>query len=163
MSDPLPTPPTMQLARSYDSTTTHDLLDILGYTGRIAAKGTPAPIQVGKRWPGERTHAWMNGDGKLRRCTDKHKHAVAFYLYRAATPTMLHRLPNQARSTTAGRPDPPPAASADHHLPDALRCGRCRPTGRGPGGRTRRWSCTARCGRRSPAAGRHPGAATPRG
>jgi hypothetical protein len=45
----------------------------LGYDTDIAIKGTPAPVQAGKRWPVERTHAWMNGYGKLRRFTDKHK------------------------------------------------------------------------------------------
>ncbi len=34
-----------------------------------ARKGVPAPIQAGKRWVVERSHAWMNGYGKLRRCT----------------------------------------------------------------------------------------------
>jgi hypothetical protein len=47
---------------------------ILGYQGHIAVKGAPAPIQAGKRWPIERTHSWLNGYGKLRRCTDKQDH-----------------------------------------------------------------------------------------
>lgn len=61
---PLPEQPTMHLDRGYDSTKTRDLLEIVGYQGEIATKGAPAPIQVGTRWPVERTHSWMNGYGK---------------------------------------------------------------------------------------------------
>ena len=51
---------------------------------RRELKGVPAPIQAGKRWPMERLHSWMNGYGKLRRCTDKRKVIVEFYLNLAA-------------------------------------------------------------------------------
>jgi hypothetical protein len=94
----LPEGPTMHLDRGYDSGKTRDLLEILGYRPEIAVKGQPAPIQAGKRWPIERTHAWMNGYGKLRRCTDKRKDIVEFYLYLAATLTVIRRLINRARS-----------------------------------------------------------------
>jgi len=53
--------PTVHLDRGYDSGKTRDLLEILGFTGEIAVKGVPAPIQAGRRWPVERTHSWMNG------------------------------------------------------------------------------------------------------
>jgi hypothetical protein len=59
-------------------------LDSLGFDGEISCKGVPAPIQVGKRWVVERTHAWMNGYGKLRRYTDKDGAIVDFFLYLAA-------------------------------------------------------------------------------
>ena len=97
MIGPLPDQPCLHLDRGYDSTKTRDLLEILGYDADIALKGTPAPIQAGKRWPVERTHAWMNGYGKLRRCTDKRKIIVEFYLYLAATLTVNRRLINRAR------------------------------------------------------------------
>jgi hypothetical protein len=61
----------------YDSGKTRDLLEVLGFHGEIAVKGAPAPIQVGRRWPVERTHSWMNGYGKLRRFTDRRKIIVA--------------------------------------------------------------------------------------
>jgi hypothetical protein len=61
----------VHLDRGYDSGKTRSLLDLLGFTPQIAVKGQPAPIQAGHRWPVERTHSWMNGYGKLRRCTDK--------------------------------------------------------------------------------------------
>jgi hypothetical protein len=95
---PLPDRPCMHLDHGYDSRKTRDLLEILGYYDEVAVKGVPAPIQPGKRWPVERTHSWMNGYGKLRRFTDKRKIIVEFYLYLAATPTVIRRLINQARS-----------------------------------------------------------------
>jgi hypothetical protein len=64
---------------------------------RRELKGVPAPIQAGKRWPMERLHSWMNGYGKLRRCTDKLTSVVQFYLYLAATLTVIRRLINEAR------------------------------------------------------------------
>ena len=88
----------MHLDRGYDSRKTRDLLEILGYQPDIAIKGAPAPIQAGKRWPVERLHSWMNGYGRLRRCTDKRKAIVEFYLYLAAALTVIRRLINQARS-----------------------------------------------------------------
>jgi hypothetical protein len=94
----LPQGPTMHLDRGYDSGRTRDLLEILGYRADIAVKGTPAPIQAGKRWPVERTHSWMNGYGKLRRVTDRRKVIVEFYLYLAAALTVIRRLIGRARS-----------------------------------------------------------------
>ncbi|MER7433264.1 IS5 family transposase [Pseudonocardia alni] len=98
MIGPLPDTPGMHLDRGYDSTKTRDLLEILGYQAHIALKGEPAPIQAGKRWPVERLHAWMNGFGKLRRFTDKRRDVVEFYLYLAATLTVIRRLINRART-----------------------------------------------------------------
>jgi Transposase DDE domain len=98
MIGPLPDNPRMHLDRGYDSAKTRDLLEILGYDAHIAARGVPAPIQAGKRWPVERTHSWMNGYGKLRRCTEKRKIIAEFYLYLAAALTVIRRLINRARS-----------------------------------------------------------------
>jgi Transposase DDE domain len=98
MIGPLPDRPRMHLDRGYDSAKTRDLLEILGYDADIAVKGQPAPIQAGQRWPIERTHSWMNGYGKLRRCTDKRKSIVEFYLYLAAALTVIRRLINRART-----------------------------------------------------------------
>ncbi len=55
--------------RGYDSKRTRELLDEIGFDAQIACKGTPAPIQIGKRWVVERTNSWMNGFGETRRCT----------------------------------------------------------------------------------------------
>ena len=113
MIGPLPDRPCMHLDRGYDSRKTRDLLEILGYDAEIAVKGVPAPIQVGKRWPVERTHSWMNGYGKLRRFTDKLKVIVEFYLYFAAS---LHRDPPADQPG----PQPLPLAHQAHHPPASL-------------------------------------------
>jgi transposase len=90
--------PNVHLDRGYDSAKTRDLLDLLGFEPHIAVKGQPAPIQAGHRWPVERTHSWLNGYGKLRRCTDKRKVIVEFWLCLAAAFTVIRRLINRARS-----------------------------------------------------------------
>jgi len=88
----------VHLDRGYDSAGTRDLLDELGYVHEIARKPIPAPIQAGKRWVVERTHSWMNGYGKIRRCTEKRRVVAELYLYLAATLTVLRRLINEART-----------------------------------------------------------------
>ena len=47
----------------------------------------------------ERTHGWMNGYGKLRRCTEKSKAAVVdFYLFLAAAFVVVRQLIHRARA-----------------------------------------------------------------
>ena len=91
-------PGAVQLDRGYDNDPTRELLAEVGLDGIIARKGVPAPIQAGSRWKVERTHAWMNGYGKLRRCTEKRKVVVDFYLFLAATLVVLRRLIQEART-----------------------------------------------------------------
>jgi len=81
----------------YDSQPTRQTLSDLAFTGQIAHKGTPAPIQAGRRWPVERTHSWMNGYGKLRRMTDRNVKIVGFYLYLAAAFVAVRQLIQRAR------------------------------------------------------------------
>jgi transposase len=88
----------VHLDRGYDSGPTRALLDALGFEGAIARKGVPAPVQAGTRWVVERTHAWMNGFGKLRRCTEKRRAAVDFYLFLAAALVVVRQLIHRARS-----------------------------------------------------------------
>lgn len=95
-ADPIDT--TVHLDRGYDSGVTRALLDALGFTGAIARKGVPAPLQVGKRWVVERTQSWMNGYGKLRRCTEKTKEMVDFYLFLAAAFVVTRCLIQRART-----------------------------------------------------------------
>ena len=45
----------------------------------------------------ERTHHWMNGYGKLRRCTEKLRTVVDFYLFLAAALVVLRQLIQRAR------------------------------------------------------------------
>jgi transposase len=95
--DGLPEDVTVHLDRGYDSQTARALLAELGLAGAIARKGVPAPIQAGRRWVVERTHSWMNGFGKLRRCTERAQAVVDFYLFLAAALVVLRQLIQRAR------------------------------------------------------------------
>ena len=95
--DELPDDVIVHLDRAYDSQPTRALLDALGFDGAIARKGVPAPVQAGSRWVVERTHSWMNGYGKLRRCTEKVGPVVDFYLFLAAALVVLRQLIQRAR------------------------------------------------------------------
>jgi hypothetical protein len=94
----LPEDRTCHLDAGYDSQPTRQLLDEQGFTSQIARKGTPAPIQAGRRWPVERTHSWMNGYGKLRRMTDRDATIIEFYLYLAAALVTVRQLIQRART-----------------------------------------------------------------
>src|SRR5262249_38259985 len=94
----LPTDRNCHLDRGHDSQPTRQLLDQLGFGAQIARRGIPAPVQAGTRWVVERTHAWMNGYGKLRRCTERHATIVDFYLYLAAALVTIRQLIQRARS-----------------------------------------------------------------
>jgi len=87
----------VHLDRGYDGGPTRALLDALGFDGAIARKGVPAPIQDGARWVVEWTHTWMNGYGKLRRCTEKLRPVVDFSLFLAAALVVLRQLIQRAR------------------------------------------------------------------
>jgi hypothetical protein len=93
----LPQERSCHLDRGYDSTVTRELLDELGFDSHIARKGVPAPVQAGSRWVIERTHAWMNGYGKLRRCTERNAKVVDFYLYLAAALVTIRQIIQRAR------------------------------------------------------------------
>jgi transposase len=95
--DRLPEDVTVHLDRGYHGRPSRALLDELGFQGAIARKGVPAPIQAGSRWVVERTHQWMNGYGKLRRCTEKLRPVVDFYLFLAAALVVLRQLIQRAR------------------------------------------------------------------
>ncbi len=113
MIGPLPDEPCVHLDRGYDSAGTRDLLDELGYVHEIAHKGIPAPIQAGKRWVVERTHSWMNGNGKLRRCTEKRRVVAELVPPPRGDP---HRPapPHQPR------PHPLPLANLNRHPPTQI-------------------------------------------
>ena len=98
LKDGLPEEVTVYLDRGYDGRPSRALLDELGFQGAIARKGVPAPLQAGTRWVVERTHSWMNGYGKLRRCTEKRSAVVDFYLFLAAALVVIRRLIQCARS-----------------------------------------------------------------
>jgi transposase len=81
---PLPAEVTVHLDAGYDYRPCRAALAERGLLGEISARGTPAPIQVGKRWPVERTNSWLNDFGKLRRCTERRRDCVDAYLALAA-------------------------------------------------------------------------------
>src|SRR5688500_774670 len=80
----LPAEVTVHLDAGYDYRPCRAALEERGLLGEIAARGTPAPIQAGKRWPVERTNSWLNDFGKLRRCTEHRRDCVDAYLALAA-------------------------------------------------------------------------------
>jgi Transposase DDE domain len=96
----LPEDRSCHLDAGYDSTITRQLLDELGFDGQIARKGVPAPIQAGTRWVIERTHSWMNGYGKLRRCTERNAKIVDFYLYLVVIRQLIQRARTRYRWDT---------------------------------------------------------------
>lgn len=89
---------TAHLDRAYNNRPTRDLLDELGFDAEIARKGVPAPVQIGKRWVVERTNSWINGFGKIRRCTDRDARIIDFYLYLAAAIVTIRQLIQRART-----------------------------------------------------------------
>jgi hypothetical protein len=95
--DRRPDAPAVHLDLAYGGRPTRALLDALGFDGIIARKGVPAPVQAGARWVVERTHSWMNGYGKLRRCTEKLRPVVDFYLFLAAALVVIRQLIQRAR------------------------------------------------------------------
>jgi transposase len=103
---PRPERVTAHLDRAFDGAPCRAVLDALGFVGDIARKGAPAPIQAGRRWVVERTQAWMNGFGKLRRCTERDAAVVDLYLFLAATFVVVRALIRRARQTYRwpGRP-----------------------------------------------------------
>jgi hypothetical protein len=93
----LPEDGTVDLDRGDDGAPSRALLATLGFEGVIARQGVPAPVQAGARWVVERTHNGMNGDDKLRRCTEKAQAVVDFYLVRAAALVVVRPLIQRAR------------------------------------------------------------------
>ena len=95
-----PPPPaiTAHLDRGYDGAPARALLAALHLTGEIARRGAPAPLQARKRWVVERTQSWMNGFGKLRRCTERNGRAVDFSPFLAAAFVAARCLIREART-----------------------------------------------------------------
>jgi transposase len=93
----LPKNASVHLDSAYDGRPSRQVLDDHALVGEIATKGVPAPVQVGKRWVVERTNAWMNGYGKIRRCFERNGAIVDFYLYLAAAFVTVRALIRRAR------------------------------------------------------------------
>jgi transposase len=93
---PLPAQPVVHLDAGYDYQPCRQVLTTRGMVGQIAARGRPAPIQVGRRWVIERTHAWGNQYGKLRWCTERRRQVVEFWLALASAVIVCGRLVRRA-------------------------------------------------------------------
>jgi transposase len=92
----LPTRPVVHLDAGYDYQTCRQVLAERRMAGEIATRGIPAPIQAGRRWPVERTHAWGNQYGKLRWCTERRRLVVEFWLALASAVIVAGRLLRRA-------------------------------------------------------------------
>ena len=93
---PLPQRPTVHLDAGYDWQPCRQVLRERGMAGEIATRGKPAPVQAGRRWVIERTHAWANQYGKLRWCTERRRLVVAFWLALANAAVVCGRLLRRA-------------------------------------------------------------------
>jgi transposase len=88
--------PMVHLDAGYDYQPCRQVLADHGLVGEIATRGLPAPIQVGRRWVIERTHAWGNQYGKLRWCTERRRLVVEFWLALANAAIVCGRLVRRA-------------------------------------------------------------------
>ncbi|WP_330241476.1 IS5 family transposase [Streptomyces sp. NBC_00525] len=77
---PLPEHPRLSLDAGYDYSMVHQHLDTRQIIGKVAPRGAKTPIQAGGRWVVERTNSWMNNFGKLRRCTERRRITVEFFI-----------------------------------------------------------------------------------
>jgi len=95
---PLPAQPVVHLDAGYDYQPCRQVLADRGMVGQIATRGIPAPIQAGRRWVIERTHAWGNQYGRLRWCTERRRLVVEFWLALASAIIVCGRLVRRAWS-----------------------------------------------------------------
>jgi transposase len=93
---PLPAQPVVHLDAGYDYQPCRQALTKRGMVGQIATRGLPAPIQAGRRWVIERTHAWGNQYGKLRWCTERRRLVVEFWLALVSAVIVCGRLIRRA-------------------------------------------------------------------
>ena len=98
MVGPLPAQPVVHLDAGYDYQPCRQVLADRGMVGQIATRGIPAPIQAGRRWVIERTHAWGNQYGRLRWCTERCRLVVEFWLALASAIIVCGRLVRRAWS-----------------------------------------------------------------
>jgi transposase len=91
-----PARPTVHLDAGYDYQSCREVLAERGMVGQIATRGVPAPVQAGRRWVIERTHAWGNQYGKLRWCTERRRLVVEFWLALASAAMVCGRLLRRA-------------------------------------------------------------------
>jgi hypothetical protein len=103
----LPARPVLHLDAGCDYQPCRQVLAERGMAGQIATRGVPAPVQVGRRWVIERTHAWGNQYGRLRWCTERRRLVVEFWLALVSAVVVGGRLIRRAW-THYRWPDRPP-------------------------------------------------------
>jgi transposase len=86
----------VHLDAGYDYQPCRQVLAARAMAGEIATRGILAPIQAGRRWVIERTHAWGNQYGKLRWCTERRRRVVEFWLALANAAVVCGRLVRRA-------------------------------------------------------------------
>ena len=94
--DSLPVGSTVHLDAGYDWQPCRHELAHRALAGQIAQRGIAAPIQAGRRWVIERTHAWGNQYGKLRWCTERRHVVVTFWLTLVLAIIVVGRLVHRA-------------------------------------------------------------------
>jgi transposase len=101
----LPEHITVHLDAGYDSGKTRDLLTVLGCDWEISTKGVP--LQVGQRWPVERTNSWhTRGFRKLQVCTERRARVIEAFIALANAIIITRNLIHEAwtRYRWKGRP-----------------------------------------------------------
>jgi transposase len=93
---PLPEHPTLSLDAGYDYRCVYDDLIDRQIIAKTAKQGERTPIQADGRWVVERTHSWLNNFGKLRRCTERRRVCVEFFIALAAALVTLRSLLRRA-------------------------------------------------------------------
>jgi hypothetical protein len=93
---PLPGHPRLSLDAGYDYRCVHEDLAQRQITAQIAKRGEPTPIQADGRWVVERTNSWLNNFGKLRRCTERRRVCVQFFIALAAAIVTIRSLIRRA-------------------------------------------------------------------
>jgi len=80
------------LDRGYRGAAVQMTLAERGCVGVLPAPGVASAEGVGERWVVERTHSWLNGFGRLRRCPERRAAVVGLYLFLAAAIIVIRML-----------------------------------------------------------------------
>ncbi len=89
-SEDLPERVCVHLDAGYDSSKTREMLDELGFDYVISKKG--APLQAGKRWVVERTHAWMREFKGLSHCNERRMEVVQAWVQMVGAIILIKKL-----------------------------------------------------------------------
>lgn len=93
---PLPDQATVHLDAAYGTCKGRKTASEHALLAEVAVKGVAAPIQNTKRWPVERTNAWVNQFHKITRCTERKQRVIDTFLSLAHAIITLRRLIRQA-------------------------------------------------------------------